>query len=131
MFPQRGGRDFRPARHFRHFVESQPLQSRQDRRHRNVFVELGVQRRRRQGDIVAIDFEVIQRVGYCGLGMVGTIADALAAVDAARLRDTGFPAADPNRLRRTVAGAAHAADTPFPQQPNRMIVLFHLYTCLQ
>ena len=131
MLPQRRRGNFRPARHLRHFIESQPLQSGQDRRDRNVFVKLGVQRRRRQGNVVAINFQIVQRVGYGRFRMVGTVADALAAVDTARFRDAGLAAADPDRLRRTMAGATHAANAPFPQQPNRMIVLFHLSTCLQ
>ena len=92
LFPDGAGHHIRAPGHLKHLVKAHVLEPRQHLGDALQALELPVEGRRRQGDLVAEAADGGQRVGDGDLRVILAHADALAAVDAA-LVDNVRPAA--------------------------------------
>ncbi len=119
---------FRSSRQFKDFIETQFQQRTQYRFNRRVGTKLRVNCRSRQGNVIFILPNVIKAIGYRCFGMIGTVADAFAAIDAACFRNLRFAATNANRLSRTPFDAIDATFAAITNQSYGVEIFFQGFT---
>ena len=123
--------DVRAAGHLINFVKAHPFQSAQHLGNTLQVAELAVQAGRGQRDFVFELGDGTQRICHRDLRVVGTDADALAAVDTALVNDMRPAAPHPDRFRRAALQAVCASPALLAFQAHRMKSFFvHGLCCL-
>ena len=123
------GDEFRGGAHLVNLIEADALQGQNDAAGVIQVLDLGKEHRRRQRYFVLKAIQCLHGIADSPLGVVGTDADALAAIDAALAQDAGLAIPNPDGLSGAALDAGDAAVAQILIERNgvKIGLVFHLF----